>query len=993
RKDWMVKINGQRVETLEIEQVLLSVEHIKDAAVKAFSDADSQTYLVGYYVSDAEISSDDIRIFLAEKLPAYMIPRYLVRLDAIPKNQNGKVDHGALLPPEISLYKTVYVAPSTPEEKALCNAFETILGCEKVGVHDDFFALGGDSIKVMKLLSDAPVEGLTVDTIVKGKTPEAIAYLCVQTKEEAYAVRETYPFTQTQLGIFADCAANPETAIYNVPSLYKLDAEVDIDKLKTAIVTAVDAHPYLKTVVTVSKDGEFLAKRNDTAEVNIRIIKCDALPDPQSLVHPFDILQFESPLYRIEIYQTKNGNYLFTDFHHNIYDGTSAAILLEDINQIYAGHPVEKEKYTGFDAALDEQKIRESSLYSEAKEYYRKLLGSSPVLSRIPYNTKKSTKAAVVSYISQLDTDFINTYCLENNITLNAFCNAVHSLVLAKYTNKRDILYSTVYNGRNNAHYIRSAAMLVKTLPVVSHIADYHTFPEMASALQTELQNSMAHDCYSFADIVSEYHTDINDGIAFVYQGNSRKQIEIAGKSAAVINILPDTAKTALSTEVYVQNNRFELICQYRAEQYDDILIQTFLADIERTMKEAVCSSSLLDISVLNEEYQTNITSVLYTDDENQNYINFFRKAVQQNADKPALIDFDGIRQTTYAELERLSSKVAGKLHALGCSKGDFIPILIERQMEYIAAYLGILKAGCVVVPLIPEFPKERISYITEHCDAKLTIDIKFFEDIEAYEAFEDLAGEDEPALLIYTSGSTGVPKGILHTNRSVLFAAERLKSLREGVNPFIFAAVAPLSFIVHVQEYLCIFLFGGCVHILSNTVIHSLPLLEEYYNKHSITCGYLTPKLIAIFTPPSSLQRIYTGGEALIDASISGNYSICNLYGQGETCSSVSSHVIEKACKNPSLGKGLPGIDIQILDETGKEVPHGTDGEICIKGNFGTEYFKSPETSAKTFIKTDDGKTLVHTGDVGYIDENGDLVYVNRKDWMVKINGQRVET
>ena len=374
------------------------------------------------------------------------------------------------------------------------------------------------------------------------------------------------------------------------------------------------------------------------------------------------------------------------------------------------------------------------------------------------------------------------------------------------------------------------------------------------------------------------------------------------------------------------------------------------------------------------------------------NYISAFKTSVQQNTDKPALVDFDGTRQTTYKELDRLSSKVAGKLHAAGCSKGSFIPVLIERRMEYMAAYLGILKAGCVVVPLVPEIPWTRISYITNHCDAKLTIDISFFDDIETYEPFEDLAGDDEPALLIYTSGSTGTPKGILHTNSSLFSSAERTKILSEGVSPIIFAAVAPFSFIIHIQEYLCIFLLSGCVHILSNTVTHSLPLLEEYYTRHSITAGYLTPKIIPIFTPPSSLQKICTGGDSLLSSPVSGNYRISYLYGQGETCSAVCTHLIENTCKNPSLGKALPGIEIRILDESGNEVPHGLEGEICVIGEFGVEYFKSPEETKETFVKTDDGKTLIYTGDIGFIDDAGDVNYVTRKDWMVKINGQRVE-
>ncbi|HJJ38756.1 MAG TPA: AMP-binding protein, partial [Methanocorpusculum sp.] len=376
------------------------------------------------------------------------------------------------------------------------------------------------------------------------------------------------------------------------------------------------------------------------------------------------------------------------------------------------------------------------------------------------------------------------------------------------------------------------------------------------------------------------------------------------------------------------------------------------------------------------------------------NYISEFKINIQQNADKPALIDFDGTRQTTYAELDRLSSRVAGKLHALGCSKGDFIPILIERRMEYVAAYLGILKAGCVVVPLIPEYPKERISYIAEHCEAKLTIDIKFFEDIEAYEAFEDLAGDDEPALMIYTSGSTGTPKGILHTVSSVVHSLKRMNPLLTGLDSVVLAATIPLSFIVHVQEYLLTFLFGGIIHILTDKQRTSPQLLIQYYEKYAITCGFIPAQMLKyIPSLPKTFKRIFTGGERLTTVADSLDTDIYYLYGQGETCSGVTLNTITAEHRTFTLGKALDGIEISILDDNGTVVKYGLEGEICVKGDFSVEYFKSPEATSKTFIKTDDGKTLVHTGDVGYIDENGNLIYVNRKDWMVKINGQRVET
>ena len=148
------------------------------------------------------------------------------------------------------------------------------------------------------------------------------------------------------------------------------------------------------------------------------------------------------------------------------------------------------------------------------------------------------------------------------------------------------------------------------------------------------------------------------------------------------------------------------------------------------------------------------------------NYIEWFAAEAKKNDSLAALVDQGTARTTTYAQLNRLSSLVAGKLHSLGCRENDFVTICMKRSMEYVAAWLGAAKAGCAVVPLSADYPQERVDYIVNDCGAKLTIRQDFFDDLERYEAYFAPAGDDSPAYVIYTSGSTGYPKGVCHTVR-----------------------------------------------------------------------------------------------------------------------------------------------------------------------------------------------------------------------------------
>ena len=124
------------------------------------------------------------------------------------------------------------------------------------------------------------------------------------------------------------------------------------------------------------------------------------------------------------------------------------------------------------------------------------------------------------------------------------------------------------------------------------------------------------------------------------------------------------------------------------------------------------------------------------------NYTSLFKQSVEKWSERVALVDRNGQRGTTYGELDKLSALVAGKLLAQGFGKGDFVLVNMGRRMEYIAAYIGVLKAGCVVVPVVPDYPEDRINFIRTDCESQLTIDEAFFADIEQYSPQEVTVAE-----------------------------------------------------------------------------------------------------------------------------------------------------------------------------------------------------------------------------------------------------------
>lgn len=341
----------------------------------------------------------------------------------------------------------------------------------------------------------------------------------------------------------------------------------------------------------------------------------------------------------------------------------------------------------------------------------------------------------------------------------------------------------------------------------------------------------------------------------------------------------------------------------------------------------------------------------------------------ETHGDRVALVDQEGTRTTTYRELDALSDRVAERLQREGVRKGTAVLVRKPRGMEYIAEEIGILKYGCAYVPVLSEYPDDRVDYIKEDC-----------REIPA-----------DTAMLVYTSGSTGKPKGVVYSKEALDSAVERMLPMMSDIDNLSFAAMAPQSFVSTLMEYWVVLSLGGTVHIISDETRKDILRLQDYLAEHSITVANLVSRILPSYqNKDKALRRVFAGSERLTGC-YSEDYEIVNLYGQSEGFL-YSTFLVDKPYDNTPVGKPLNGVEFKVIDAEGNEVPSGEEGEICAVGIFPSQYQNLPEQTAETFELLPDGRTLVHTKDIGRILPDGNLLYVNRKDWMVKINGQRVE-
>lgn len=369
--------------------------------------------------------------------------------------------------------------------------------------------------------------------------------------------------------------------------------------------------------------------------------------------------------------------------------------------------------------------------------------------------------------------------------------------------------------------------------------------------------------------------------------------------------------------------------------------------------------------------------------------------SMKTHASRKAVLDPEG-SDLTYADLFGKASRTAGYLRSKGLVPGDFAVIALPKSVPFIIVETACLLFGFGAVLMDSGYPEERISYAAKDAGAKIVVEPHMLPEILSWPEQAEFreVPEETPAVVVYTSGSTGKPKGILHDQESLFNSIRRRQTILKPSPEDIAGLVPPFTFIAGCVTTVNPLCCGACVTVVPREVIINPRELAAMIERLGITWIYLSPKVLKVFQETGHSLRMVTTGSERVSGIGPRRYTIYNTYGMSETCSAVAGFLIDKAYDNTPLGHALEGCAIYILDENGNRAE---EGEICIAGHLLTRYIGLPELTARAIIpnpfRGEDGhEHLLRTGDLGRWDEEGRLVYINRKDWMVKINGQRVE-
>lgn len=1059
RRDWMVKVNGQRVELGEVEARLASNPQVDAAVCRAFVDGEGQSFVAAYYTLAQKVVRADetdampkthavdgtvLRDYLADSLPSSMVPRFIVRLDALPLNANGKVDRMALPEPDANEWRCAYVAPTTEREKLVCAAFERSLGLDRIGMDDSFFALGGDSIRVMRLIALLAERGIKANShlLLANHTPRALcAALDEAAKEEASSpsLPEDYPLSQTQLGIYAECAARPDELLYHVAGCLRLDASVDPSRLAKALRAAVDAHPQLKGTLGVAEGGMPQMHRNDDAHAEVGLVELaddDAIAEFRaSFVKPFDL--DGGSLYRLTVAHAPDATRLYYDFHHIVFDGTSLGILLSDASAAYAGKALEPERWSGYEVAQNEDLRRQGPAYQRARDFYAKTFDSLeveslPLPDALDAPGEGHGEVVVPSGIDVVD---LEAFAARNHTTANTVATAAFALTAGTYAGADEALFATVYSGRGDGRTARTVSMLVKTLPVYATWTAETTPRQLFSALQEQLLSSMAHDLYSFAEVSAE--TGITSDLLFAYQGNTDLGDELCGSAITSEPFALDETGNTLTAQLWPEHGELALHLSFQATRYTPGFAETFgrtYAMVLRGLMEAarVVDVPLADAATLATLDSFNQTEVPY--DDTATVLTLFEAAAAANPQNVAALYLD--EQLTYAELDAAADALAARISKTGAGADDVVSILIPRGFWMAVAPLAALKAGCAYLPLDATYPPERLSFMVEDAGASVLVTtselrsrvegydgpVVLLDDVPTAGGVDAATREAAAALpkptaesrfvLLYTSGSTGMPKGVQLTHGNlVCFLVWYRRRLQVDATCRV-GAYASFGFDANMMDMYPALTAGAGVVIVPEEMRLDITRMANYLDERKTTHVFLTTQVgrqFALYAHPRHLRYLSVGGEKLVTLDPPEDFELLNMYGPTETTICLTAHGVSSREANVAIGHPLDNVHLYVVDAHGRRVPPGACGELLAAGpHVGIGYLNRPDKTAEVFVRNPFAdeepradaqgwyprhmERAYRTGDVVRYRADGEIEFVGRADGQVKIRGFRVE-
>ncbi|WP_413176159.1 amino acid adenylation domain-containing protein [Anabaena azotica] len=909
RIDFQVNIRGMRVELEEIESVLKLHPHVQEGIVTVREDIPGDQRLIAYIVANNQAFNwGEIRNFLEQKLPDYMIPNAFVLMEKMPVLPNGKLDRNSLPAPNISTNIRNFVAPRTPKEQVIANIWAEVLGLEKVGIYDNFLELGGHSLLasliISRLCEALSVElsvSLLFESLTVASLSEKIATFQHQNQQtnSLPALQPVSRSLELQLSLIQQRfwflnQIEGANAAYNIARALRLVGRLNLTALQQAIESIIQRHETLRTSFRMV-DEKPVQSIAVTLPFTLPLVDLQELPEVDQLTQLQRLITAEytqlfdlsiAPLLRVKIIRLESDSHiLLLTMHHIISDAWSVGIFLKELSSFYTASPLPDLQIQYVDYAYWQRQWLQNNIIATQLNYWKQQLADAPPVIELPTDYPRSAIQTFRGSIERLKfghdlTNKLKTLSQKSGTSLFMTLQAAFATLLYRYTGQEDIVIGSPITNRNRPALESLIGFFVNTLVLRTRLENNPTFKELLAQVRQVALDAYTHQDVPFDQLVEVLqpqrhlsHSPLFQ-VMFVLQNSPVEKLELPDLNVTQIELDRPTAGATFDLTLSMQEIDSELrgAFEYNANLFNAETIarmvehfQTLLEAIVTNPEQQITNLPLLTAAEQNQLLvEWNNTQTDYP--QNKCVHELVTEQAEKTPDAVALV-FEN-QQLTYQKLNLQANQIAHYLQSLGVEKEMLVGVYLERSLEMIVGFLGILKAGGAYVPLDPNYPPERLNYMVADSQMSVILThssllphllstleqaqtkiICWDQDLEiiAAQSLHDPINNVQPgnlAYVIYTSGSTGQPKAVLIQHSALLNLVFWHLNNFEIKSSDRTTQLAGTAFDAAVWELWPYLVAGASIYLIKSEFLLSPKTLQEQLISQNITISFIPTPL-----------------------------------------------------------------------------------------------------------------------------------------------------